>query len=166
MKVLIYPHPSLRKKAKTVKQIDGNIRQLARQMLDLMYKEGGVGLAATQVGKPIRLIVVNLSKKPSDEIVLINPQINFSQGKIEEVEGCLSLPGISARVTRYQQIMGEAISLEGRQITFDFRDLLSRIIQHEIDHLDGILFIDRLTESARKEIASQLKTLEEKTKLL
>jgi len=169
IKILTYPDPRLRKKTKPITKIDDTIRRLTRQMLDVMYKEGGVGLAAIQVGKPIRLIVINLTKKPSDEIVLINPKIVKKMGKIQETEGCLSLPGIKASVPRYKNIVCRTLNLEGKELYIDTNSkeseagqLLSRVIQHELDHLEGILFIDYLSDADRKPLTHQLKDLEAK----
>jgi len=145
MKVLTYPHKSLTKKAAPVKAFNNTIRDLARKMFQLMYKENGVGLAATQIGEACRLIVVNPTKKSSDEIVLVNPQIAKSSGNICEEEGCLSLPGISAKVNRSLKITCHAFNLKGEKINDEFEDILARVVQHEIDHLNGILFVDRLS---------------------
>lgn len=164
---MAYPDPRLRKKAKLVKEIDASIKDFVRQMFNLMYKQGGVGLAATQVGKLIRLVVINLTKKPSDEIVLINPKIDKKTGEIKDTEGCLSLPGLTAKVRRYRRIVCRAIDLEGKEFSIDTDlyvppkeaedrpSLLARALQHEIDHLDGILFIDYLSDAEKKGLALQ-----------
>lgn len=166
IKILKYPHPALRKKARPVMKIDKSIIRLAQQMLDAMYKEGGVGLAATQIGKSIRMVVINLTKKPSDAFILINPKIEKKTGKIQETEGCLSLPGMTAEVTRCKGIICRALNLEDKEIIIDTENIdpkvaevLSRVIQHELDHLDGVLFIDYLSDSEKKNIAQQLQTL-------
>jgi peptide deformylase len=167
--ILKYPDPKLRRKAQDVRQINKDLKQLARKMLDLMYKENGVGLAATQVGKPLRMLVINLSKKPAGEIVLINPKINKKSGKIHEEEGCLSVPGFSAKVSRHKRILCEALNLDGRKIEIDtglipvteeqsIQDNLSRVIQHEMDHLDGVLFVDYLTEEEKKALKEKVKS--------
>ena len=144
MRILKYPDPILNQKAKSVKKIDRSIHQLAKAMLELMYKENGVGLAANQVGKLVRLVVLNLTKNPSDEVILINPRIIKRTGEVEAPEGCLSVPGINMPVCRSAQVVCEATNLEGEKITFNATETLSRAIQHEIDHLNGILFINRL----------------------
>lgn len=171
IKIIKYPHPVLRKKAKPILKIDKTIAGLAQQMLDAMYKEGGVGLAAPQVGKSIRMIVINLTKKPSDAIVLINPRIEKKTGKIQEAEGCLSLPGLTAEVTRCKGVVCRARNLEDKDIVIDTEtiepkvaEVLARVIQHESDHLDGILFIDYLSDSQKKALSRQLQELEAKCK--
>lgn len=170
LRILTYPHPALRKKAKPVNRIDESIRHLARAMLGLMYKENGVGLAATQVGKLVRLIVINTTKKPTDEIILINPRIEKTSGLIQEPEGCLSFPGLSARVSRHKRIICRATDINGKEIFIDtgltVSDdkkpapcLLSRVIQHEIDHLDGIVFIDHLSPEDKESLSDALRKL-------
>jgi len=167
IKVIKYPHPALRKKAKPIIKIDKSIITLAQQMLDVMYKEGGVGLAAPQVGKSIRMVVINLTKKPSDAIVLINPKIEKKTGKLHESEGCLSVPGVTAEVIRCKGVVCKALNLEDKEIVIDTEtadpkvaEVLARVIQHELDHLDGILFIDYLSDSQKEALGKQLQTLE------
>ena len=177
IKILKYPHPALRKKAKPIIKVDKSIIRLAQQMLDAMYKEGGVGLAAPQVGKSVRMVVINLTKKPSDAIVLINPKIEKKTGKLHESEGCLSLPGLTAEVNRCKEVVCRALNLEDREIIINTEtvhpggsaggmtdprvaEVLARVIQHELDHLDGILFIDYLSDIQKKALDQQLQALE------
>ncbi|MBI4834331.1 MAG: peptide deformylase [Planctomycetes bacterium] len=159
--ILKYPDHKLRRKAQDVKEINKDLKQLARKMLDLMYKENGIGLAATQVGRPLRMVVINLSKKPEGELVLVNPKITKKSGKLCEEEGCLSVPGFSAKVPRHKRILCEALNLDGQKIEIDtglvpvsedknIQENLSRVIQHETDHLNGVLFVDYLTGEEKK----------------
>jgi peptide deformylase len=151
MKILTYPDPFLSRKSITVKSFNKNLRQLCQKMLELMYKQNGVGLAATQIGILYSIIVINPTKKTSDEIVLINPKIIKASPKVcEEEEGCLSIPNLSAKIKRLEKITCQFFNAEGRKNILDFDVFLSRIIQHEIDHLNGILFIDRLSADKRK----------------
>ncbi|MFH1231767.1 MAG: peptide deformylase [Planctomycetota bacterium] len=151
MKILTYPDQFLSRESTPVKVFNKNLRQLCQKMFELMYKQNGVGLSATQIGLPHSIVVVNPTKKTSDEIVLINPKIIKTSGKTcEEEEGCLSVPNLSAGIKRFVKITCQSFNLEGKKTISDFEGLLSRIIQHEIDHLNGILFIDRLPEDKRK----------------
>lgn len=151
MKILIYPDPFLSRKSTPVKVFNKNLSQLCQKMFESMYKQNGVGLSATQIGLTHSIIVVNPTKKTSDEIVLINPRIiKRSDETCEEEEGCLSVPNLAAKIKRFVKITCQSFNLEGKKIISDFESLLSRIIQHEIDHLNGILFIDRLPEDKRK----------------
>jgi peptide deformylase len=151
MKILTYPHPFLNRKSIPVKIFNKNLHQLCQKMFELMYKQNGVGLAATQTGLPHSILVANQTKKTSDEIMLINPRIiKTSKETCEEEEGCLSFPGLSAKVKRSVKITCQSFNLEGEKTISDFEGLLSRVIQHEIDHLNGILFIDRLPEDKKK----------------
>ncbi|MEK7448717.1 MAG: peptide deformylase [Planctomycetota bacterium] len=160
MKVLTYPNPKLLKKALKVAVIDRSVNKLVRQMFDLMYKEGGVGLAAPQAGYSLRLAVINLTKKPPDELVLINPLIAEQSGSVIQEEGCLSVPGITAPVGRSARLVCRALDLNGNEINLTAEDLLARAIQHEIDHLDGVLFINRLEPEERQKIKKKLQELE------
>jgi peptide deformylase len=150
MKILIYPDPRLKQKAKPVQEFNKKLEKLCRKMFDLMYKENGVGLAATQVGENQRIIVMNPTKKSADEVVLLNPRLLKTSGKACQDEGCLSLPGISAPVDRFEKVTIEAYDLSGKRINADLEDVLARIIQHEMDHLDGVLFVDRVPADKKK----------------
>jgi peptide deformylase len=118
--------------------------ELASDMLQTMYDADGVGLAAPQVGITERLIVVDIGKGP---LILVNPRVVSCEGTAIDVEGCLSLPGRREYVTRYQKISVAGINLDNKRISLNTTDLLARVIQHEIDHLDGILFIDHLKKT-------------------
>ena len=155
MEIVPYPHPALRWKAKPVSQIDAALRSTVREMFDLMYEARGIGLAATQVALPIRLFVVNPTADPDEteeEFVFINPEIVRRNGSSEGEEGCLSLPGLYGPVRRAEVIVVEAFDLKGRPFEMELTDLPGRVVQHENDHLDGILFIDRMAEADRREV--------------
>lgn len=131
---------------------------MVSRMFELMYEHNGVGLAANQVDLPIRLFVMNPSGKKGEgeETVMINPVISKSRGSEDSEEGCLSIPGIHANITRSKSIYVTAYDLDGNEISREFTGFEARIIQHETDHLDGILFIDRLSDTSQKEIAYEL----------
>ncbi len=147
LKIVNYPHPALRHKAVPIKGIDERVRHLASAMLDLMYEAKGLGLAAPQVGMPYQMFVCNLmgDKDIKEmEYVILNPVIVERRGTMEGEEGCLSFPGMYRKVRRARTVKARAYNLEGRILDIEVSDLQSRIIQHETDHLDGTLFIDKL----------------------
>ncbi|HEX5445887.1 MAG TPA: peptide deformylase [Pirellulales bacterium] len=153
LQIVNYPHPTLVRRSKPLKRVDAELHQLVREMFELMYSKEhrGVGLAANQVDLPYRLFVVNLTSDPADrdqEFVFINPVISLPKGSAEEEEGCLSLPGLFAPVRRPEKIRVNAYNLSGEEVVYDLEGLFSRVVQHETDHLDGILFIDRLAPTA------------------
>ena len=162
MKVLNYPHPVLKYKCKPINKIDQGLRDLVAEMFQIMYEDDGVGLAANQVGLPYRLFVMNPEgdpEKKEEELVCINPVILKRSGKVEDNEGCLSFPGIHADVLRAEAITFESISLDGEIQRFDWKGHKARIVQHEIDHLNGIGFVDRLSAGAMLEIKQELEDL-------
>lgn len=146
LKILKYGDEILRKKSKEVSKVSKKIRILAENMIDTMYANNGVGLAAPQVGENIRMFVIDVSQddEPLNPIVFINPKIIKKSGAIKSNEGCLSFPKAYVDVRRYKNIMVKALDLNGRPFVMEAKDgeLLARAIQHEYDHLDGILFID------------------------
>ncbi|MEX2141299.1 MAG: peptide deformylase [Pirellulales bacterium] len=146
LQLIQYPHPTLRHVSRPLKKIDAELRGFVRQMFELMYKHRGVGLAANQVDLPYRLFVVNLEGDPAkgEEIVFVNPVLSRRKGLAEAEEGCLSLPGMYGYVKRPAEVVLDAFSLEGKPIHLELDDLFARVVQHETDHLDGRLFIDRL----------------------
>ena len=159
MQIVQYPHPALGWKSRAITEIVPNVRNIVREMFDLMYESQGIGLAANQVDLPYRIFVLNLTgdrEEKKEEHVFINPTITQRRGTQEAEEGCLSLPKLYAQVRRAQEITVEAFDLEGRGFEVTVDDLASRAIQHETDHLDGVLFIDRLSDSGKREIASTL----------
>jgi peptide deformylase len=151
--VVIYPHPILRQELKDVEKIDEDLKKLAEDMADTMYESRGVGLAANQINSEKRIIVFDPDPDPEirNFTVLINPHIIEKEGsQISKEEGCLSLPGIRSDVKRFERVKVEALNLEGEEIEIDGTDLLGIILQHEIDHLNGTVFIDRLSSLKKK----------------
>ena len=146
--IIIYPDKRLRKKCAPVKKVDKSIRDLLDDMAETMYNAPGVGLAAPQIGKNIRVIVVDISLKDEDPelIELINPEITSFRGKQVGEEGCLSVPSLVGNVRRNKDIVVKGLDRRGKEISFEASDLLARVLQHEIDHLDGILFFDRMSK--------------------
>src|SRR4029453_8497946 len=152
-------HPTLRRVSKPLRRVDADLRQTIRQMFDLMYEAKGIGLAANQVGLPLRFFIVNLEAKPDagEELVFINPVISLPRGGSEEAEeGCLSLPGLYGQVVRPKPVRLNAYGLDGKGAGADVTGLLSRCIQHELDHLDGVLFPDRMSPAAKADILESL----------
>jgi len=145
-KVLRYGEPSLREKSKEVHKVSRKISDLIRDLLDTMYAQNGVGLAAPQIGENVRVFVIDVStnKEPLNPMVFINPKIIKKSGAVKSNEGCLSFPEAYTDVVRYKDIMVKATNEHGKQFVMEAKDgtLLARAIQHENDHLDGILFID------------------------
>lgn len=144
--ILIYPEKKLRKKSQTVEKIDKKILKLLDDLADTMYNAPGVGLAAPQVGEHLRVIVVDIStnEEENDLLELINPLITESSGKQISEEGCLSIPGFYGNITRKKNVTVEALNRSGEKYVIEAEDVLSRVLQHEIDHLDGILFFDKM----------------------
>ncbi|MEM7453055.1 MAG: peptide deformylase [Planctomycetota bacterium] len=162
LQIVSYPHPTLRYKSKTIKRVDAGLKKIVAEMFQLMYEARGIGLAANQVGLPIQLFVINVSGDPDsgEELVFINPVISSPKGSSEAEEGCLSIVGVNADVTRPAQIHVSAYDLTGNQLDFTADGLLARAIQHEFDHLQGVLFIDRISESAKRQLSGELDSFE------
>jgi len=163
MEIVPYPHPALRRKSKPIARIDKRLRRIVGEMFELMYAGNGIGLAANQVGLPYRVFVANVTGDPEQreqEWVFINPEIVRRRGSVEAEEGCLSFPELFAPVRRSAEIIVEAFDLNGSEFEMRLDDLAARVVQHETDHLDGILFIDRMAESVRRELAPQLADFE------
>jgi peptide deformylase len=162
LKVIQYPHPTLRHVSRPLKKIDAELRSMVAEMFDLMYAHNGVGLAANQVDLPYRLFVVNLSGKrgEGEEMVFVNPMLSSRKGIEEAEEGCLSLPGLYGMVKRPGEVTIEAFSLDGKPIRMELNDLFARVVQHEIDHLDGRLFIDRLNTTGELNVRPILEEFE------
>ena len=155
MEIVLYPHPALRWKSKPIQEINDDLRKVVSEMFELMYAAKGIGLAANQVGLPYRLFILNLSGDPEEkdeEIVFINPDIFKRKGTTEGEEGCLSFPGMYGQVKRAAKVDIEAFDLDGACFEYSLDELAARAVQHESDHLDGVLFIDRMTETARREL--------------
>ncbi len=163
MEIVHYPHPALRWKSRPITEINDDLRAIVRRMFELMYEHKGIGLAANQVGLPLRLFVINLTGEATEkeeELVFINPEIVRRKGTFVGEEGCLSLPKLYGDVRRAEKIVVEAFDLEGQGFEVSVDDLASRAIQHESDHLDGILFPDRMSESGQRELASAMSDFE------
>jgi peptide deformylase len=156
LKVRRYGDPLLRRRAREIETVTPEIRRLVDDMIDTMYDEVGIGLAAPQVGTSVRLLVVG-DEEGRGAQALVNPVIGEQGGSVTAEEGCLSLPGIFAQVTRAQWVKLDAQDLEGRPITITARGLRARVFQHEIDHLDGVLFIDHLDPVTRDRIKRRIK---------
>jgi len=139
--IVTHPDPVLRQKAQPIKKITKKVKKLAPNMLETMYAAEGVGLAGPQVGVGKRIIVIDIGDGP---LVLINPQILNKSGQARDVEGCLSIPGRNAYVTRAAKVRVTGLDLDGRRVELEGEGYLARAFQHEIDHLDGVLFIDYL----------------------
>jgi len=154
--ILEFPDPRLRTRAQPVEQVDAALRKLVDDMFETMYAAPGIGLAATQVNVHKRLLVIDVSEKRNERLALINPQILSRDGIEETEEGCLSVPGIYDKVTRAERIRVRALDRDGKQIEFDAEGLLAVCIQHEMDHLDGKLFVDYLSELKRTRIRKKL----------
>src|SRR5919109_4070605 len=145
--ILAYPDPVLKRKSAPVTVINDTIRELVRDMAETMYDAQGVGLAAPQIGISQRVIVIDVSQKDErpELLVCINPVIIHSEGESFEEEGCLSVPKYAANVHRHARVVARALNLDGEEVTFNADGLLAIAFQHEIDHLDGILFVDHLS---------------------
>ena len=164
LQIIDYPDPRLRKPSAAVQSIDASHKALAERMLTLMREHRGVGLAAPQVGVNIRLFVMNHSGDPKDDRVYVNPELTDAEGSDESEEGCLSLPGINARITRDKTIRIRATDLEGNPVDEVESGYIARIWQHEFDHLNGTLIIDRMGSVAKMTAKKTLRELEEKFK--
>ncbi len=161
LQIIPYPHPTLRRPSKPVRKIDESLKQIMLQMFDLMYEAKGVGLAANQIDIPLRFCVVNATGRrgEGEELVLINPVLDRPKGSVAHEEGCLSLPGLYGTVVRPKQVRLSAYDLQGNLIDRVLDGFLARVVQHEVDHLDGVLFIDRMTPEARKEFDPRIEEL-------
>lgn len=162
LQIVTYPHPTLRYPSKPVKRVDAELRVLIRGMFELMYESRGVGLAANQVDLPLRLFVMNEMADPDEgqELVFINPVLSKPKGAVEKEEGCLSLPELYGNVRRPERIQVSSYNLDGQLFEAELTGLPSRIVQHETDHLDGVLFIDRLTETGKMSAREALEEFE------
>jgi len=163
LQVIEYPHPTLRHVSKPLKRVDRELRALIAEMCELMYEHEGVGLAGNQVDLPYRVFVANPSGDPEDkeaEHVFINPVIRAGKGHAEAEEGCLSIPGVVGPVVRKEKVTIEAYNLAGEKFSGEVDGLFARVVQHETDHLDGTLFIDRLTPTQAAELRAKLEEFE------
>lgn len=160
LNIIKYPDPILKKKSEPVREITQDIRRLIDEMAETMYAAPGVGLAAPQVGRSIRVIVIDVNSKEEqkrDLISLINPEIIERSGDIAWEEGCLSIPDYSADVKRAERVVVSGLDRDGKEKVIVGEELLSIVLQHEIDHLDGMLFIDRLGPIKRDLVKRRLR---------
>lgn len=178
--IVKYGDPILRAKGKRVTKVDDQIRALASDMLETMHGANGVGLAAQQVGEALQLTVLDVTAvedRPSTmklngreiepalamPLVLLNPELSLHDESVSGTEGCLSFPEINAEIERAHVVIATAETLEGEKIEIEASGLLARALQHEVDHLHGILFIDRMSSVAKASLASRLKRLQKET---
>ncbi len=162
MKILTYPEPLLRCKAKPVQEITRELIAGLPEMFQIMYDARGVGLAATQVGLDQTFFVVNMTGQPEDELVFINPELLDSEGDILDHEGCLSLPGLEAKVHRAAFVRVRALDVHGEPFEMEGEGFVARAFQHEMDHLMGTLFIDKIGPAARIGLKTRLEELEQR----
>lgn len=163
IELVIHPHPVLRYKSKPIARVDKELKDIVQEMFRIMYTLRGVGLAANQVALPARLFVCNPTGVPEEgpEMVFINPVITKQKGIQVAEEGCLSLPGVNAIVKRSKSLWINAYDLSGNEINTELSGFLARIVQHETDHLDGVLFVDRLSPECTKAVEPSVDTLVE-----
>ncbi len=166
LEILHYPDPRLRQIANKITVFDEDLRKLCDQMLETMYESKGIGLAAIQVNIKKRLIVIDVSENRDKPLFLINPEIKKKTDKVQSEEGCLSVPGFYDKVERYNYIKYEANDIEGKLYTTEAEGLLAICIQHEIDHLNGKLFVDYLSELKRERIAKKIEKLKSQGKIV
>ncbi len=150
--ILEYPDKRLRLRAEPVGEVDSEVRTLAADMLETMYAAAGIGLAATQVNVRKRILVIDISEARNEPHVLINPEIVFAEGTVSSEEGCLSVPDVFDYVERAERIRATYLDLDGEPAELEAEDLLAVCVQHEIDHLDGKLFVDYLSELKRQRL--------------
>ena len=180
LRIVQYGSPVLRTKGRRIEQIDDRIRQLAGDMLETMRAANGVGLAAQQIGEALQLTTVDVSQvedrpstlklngepvdpKAASPLVLINPEIELGTATEIGIEGCLSFPEITGDIERAETVRARALTLDGSNIELEASGLLARALQHEIDHLNGILFIDRMNSAAKAALASRLRKMQKET---
>ena len=181
LSILQYGNPILRAKGKRIEKIDDGIRELAANMVETMHAANGIGLAAQQVGEALQLTVIDISQvedRPSEmklkgkdvdpkaamPLILINPEITLNEKTVVETEGCLSFPEITGEIARAKSVVARAQTLDDGTIEIEAGGLLARAIQHEVDHLNGILFIDRMSSAAKAALSSRLKRLQKETR--
>lgn len=165
LKIVEYPDPVLRAKNKRIDTFDDNLKKLVEEMFDVMYKTDGIGLSAPQVGINVQLMVFNPvgERGEGEEIVLVNPRVSkYSKKRVLFNEGCLSFPEIYADVERPESVKIDAKDVTGARFVYSLSDLSARVFQHEFDHLQGVLFFDRMTEDVLDSIRTELEALEKK----
>lgn len=158
--IVTYPHEVLRSPARKVERIDDSIKQLVRDMAETMYAAPGVGLAAPQVGEPLQVIVMDVTPQEEPQknlIALVNPEIVAAEGEVESKEGCLSVAEVTCEIKRHAKVRVRGLNLEGRPVEMDAEGLLAIVVQHEVDHLKGMLIFDRLSGLKRDLIKRKLR---------
>jgi peptide deformylase len=162
LKIVKYPEPVLSQPGEPVTEFDSELKKLADDMFETMYASQGIGLAAPQVSVAKRVTVIDLSqgKDPAQKLVLVNPEVIFREGKQYEEEGCLSFPEIREKVQRANKVRIRAQDLKGKWFEMDGEELLSRAFQHEIDHLDGMLFIFRMSSLKRDLVLRKIRKMQ------
>ena len=159
-KILTYPDPVLRQKVERVTNFDDSLKELAADLAETMYAAPGSGLAANQIGECVSVIVIDISAEEEKKyLVLVNPEIVDKEGAQIDDEGCLSVIDLTAKVKRYQKLLVRAQDIEGKAWEFPAEDFLARVLQHEVDHLNGILFIDHLSSLKRILYKKKLKKI-------
>jgi peptide deformylase len=159
LEILKYPHPILKRRCEEVERIDGEVKKLIRDMTETMYQANGIGLAACQVGDSRRVIVVDVSPiDPEKELIaIINPEVISVEGEIEHEEGCLSVPDCVEKVKRKEKVLVRGLSPSGKEIEVSADGILAIAIQHEIDHINGVLILDRISRLKRELYRNRLK---------
>ncbi|MFQ6103521.1 MAG: peptide deformylase [Candidatus Glassbacteria bacterium] len=166
-KIRLLGDPILKKRSSEVEKVDEQIIELIDDMFETMYNGGGVGLAAPQVGESVRVIVLDgdIESYGQRRIAIINPVITHHEGEVEEEEGCLSIPELREKVKRWEKMRVRGLDPDGEELELEAEGILSRAIQHEIDHLNGILFIDRVSSLKRDLLLSQWRKIKEEIKV-
>jgi len=159
LEILKYPHPLLKKRCEKVDRIDGEVKKLIRDMTETMYQANGIGLAACQVGVSRRVIVVDVSPidQEKDFFAIINPEVISEEGEIEHEEGCLSVPDCSEKLKRKEKVLVRGFSAAGKEIEIPAEGILAIALQHEIDHINGVLILDRISRLKRELYRNKLK---------
>lgn len=163
MQIIQYPHPTLRRPSKPLRRVDAELHRIVAQMFELMYANNGCGLAANQVDLPYRLFVMNPTGEAAQadqQFVFINPVLSRAKGSAEKEEGCLSLPGLYAPVRRSDKVNVRGYNLQGEELNFTAEGFFARVVQHETDHLDGVLFIDRLSPTGKMTVREKVEEFE------
>ena len=160
-KIFTYPNPILRQKVERVSIFDDSLKELATDLAETMYAAPGSGLAANQIGECVSVIVIDISSESEDKkhLILVNPEIVDKEGAQVDDEGCLSVIDLTAKVKRYQKLVVRTQDIEGKIWEFSAEDFLARVLQHEVDHLNGILFIDHLSSLKRALYKKKLKKI-------
>lgn len=159
LEILKYPHPTLKKPSEAVIRIDQNLMKLIHDMRDTMYSAGGIGLAACQVGVPRRVIVLDVSPMEPEQgfFALINPEILSEEGEVDHEEGCLSVPEYLEKIRRREKVCVRGLTLEGKELKIEACGILAIALQHEIDHTNGVLILDRVSRLKRDLYRNRLK---------